>query len=246
MAYITDRKGLKTYCLQQLGEPLVQVNIDDTQMENRIDEAIEFYRQYHYDGIERVYLKHQLTQAEVNQKFIELPEVIYGVNAIFPFVGASSSGNIFDLQYQLRLHDLYDLTSTSVVYYTNVMSYLDLLDMILNGNKQIRFNRLSGKLYFDEDLRNHIDAGRFIIVDAYRVLDPETNTLMYNDLWFRKYVETLFKVQWGANLKKFSQLQLPGAVLLDGKGLYDEAMAEKKEQEQDMLTKGAPLDWFMG
>lgn len=246
MAYITDRKGLKTYCLQQLGEPLVQVNIDDTQMENRIDEAIEFYRQYHYDGIERVYLKHQLTQAEVNQKFIELPEVIYGVNAIFPFVGASSSGNIFDLQYQLRLHDLYDLTSTSVVYYTNVMSYLDLLDMILNGNKQIRFNRLSGKLYFDEDLRNHIDAGRFIVVDAYRVLDPETNTLMYNDLWFRKYVETLFKVQWGANLKKFSQLQLPGAVLLDGKALYDEAMTEKKEQEQDMLTKGAPLDWFMG
>lgn len=246
MARITNRQEFKTYCLQQLGEPLVQVNIDETQIENRVDQAIEYYRLYHYDGIERVYLKHQLTQLEVDQRFIELPEVIYGVSKVFPFVGASQSGNIFDLQYQLRLNDLYDLTATSVLYYVNVMSYLDMLDLLLNGHKQIRFNRLSGKLYLDEKLSQHIEAGKYIIVDCYRVMDPETNTLMYNDLWFRDYTTLLIKLQWAINLKKFSGLQLPGAVTLNGKEMYDEAMAEKKQMEDDMMTKGAPLDWFMG
>lgn len=246
MAYITNRDGLKKYCLQQLGEPLIKINIDDTQLENRIEQAQEYYRQYHYDGIERVYLKHQLTKEETNQRFIDLPELIYGVNKVFPFVGASQSSNIFDLQYQLRLHDLYDLTSTSVLYYVNVMSYLDLLDLLLNGHKQIRFNRLTGKLFLDERLSTHIEPGKFIIVDCYRVLDPETNTLMYNDLWFRDYTTVLFKLQWANNIKKFSNVQLPGGILLDGQKMYDEAMAEKKQMEDDMMTKGAPLDWLMG
>lgn len=51
---------------------------------------------------------------------------------------------------------------------------------------------------------------------------------------------------WGTNLKKFSGMLLPGGVQIDGQGLYDEAMGEIKDLEDELMNKSAPLNWFMG
>lgn len=247
MAYIQSRKDLVQYCLRALGKPLIEINVDEEQIKDRVEEAIEFYRTYHYDGIEKMYLKHQVTQDDIDNGYIVVPELIYGVTRIFSFVGSTNTTNIFDLQYQLRLNDLYDLTSTSVIYYATVMSHLQLLDTLLNGQKHLRFNRLSGgKLYLDFHIEDSVSVGDYIVVDCYRVLDPESDLLMYNDMFMRSYTTALIKRQWGSNLKKFGGIQLPGGIVLNGAELYEEAMGEIAALEEDLRSKSAPLEFFMG
>jgi len=164
------------------------------------------------------------------------------------YQGTSSSRSIFDLQYQLRLNDLYDLSSTSLIYYSTVMQHLATLDLLLNGKPIWRFNRLQNKLNIDVDWNNanKIDVGMYIVVEAYRALDPDQFKLVWNEPWLKRYTTALFKRQWGTNLAKFSGLQLPGGVTLDGKALYREAIEEIRALEDEIQNKAAPLDFFLG
>jgi hypothetical protein len=317
---VTSRQELKQYCLRDLGAPVLEINVDDDQLEDRLDEAIELWREYHYDGIEKVYLKQKVTAsvitlssgdaaafslsevvvggtsgayAEVtleygnlsaglsltvrnvvgtfvagetitgadssttavvasvtlgfyDNKYVELPDLVYGVTKVMSIGQASSSKNIFDLQYQLRLNDLYDLTSTSIIYYKTVMNHLALLDFELNGHTLFRFNRRQGRLFLDINWATDVSLGEYIIVECYRALDPDVFTKVYNEPWLKHYVSALFKRQWGTNLKKFSGLQLPGGVTLDGDKLYDEAVGEIKELEDQLQNRSAPLEFIMG
>lgn len=317
---VNSRESLKEYCLRALGDPVLEINVDDQQLEDRIDEAIEYWRLYHYDGIEKMYLKHQIrasemvlgtsiastfkseevvtgvtsgakakvatetsrissgnllliknvvgvftpgeavvgtvsgasttatsvTLREFDNRYIQINDWVYGITRVIPFTSASSSKNIFDLQYQLRLNDLYDLTSTSIVYYKTVMSHLAMLDLELNGMTLYRFNRLQNRLYLDINWETDVPLGDFIMVECYRALNPADFVKVYNEAWLKHYVTALFKRQWGINLKKFSGLQLPGGVTLDGNALYDEAMSEIKDLEDDLQRKSAPLEFFLG
>lgn len=244
---VTTRQGLIDYCLRQLGAPVVEINVDDQQVEDRIDEAIEYYRQYHYDGIEKVYLKHQITQQDITNTYIPVPDAIYGISRVFPVAsGTSTSKSIFDLQYQLRLNDLYDLTSTSVMYYTQVMGHLALLDLTLNGHPIYRFNRLTNKLHIEASWVDEMEVGNYILVECYRALDPADTPKFYNEMWLKHYATALIKKQWATNMKKFSGLQLPGGVTIDGQALYEEAIGEIKDLEEDLISKQGPLDWYMG
>jgi hypothetical protein len=244
---VTTRIGLIEYCLRALGEPVVEINIDEQQVEDRVDEAIEYFRQYHFDGIEKVYLKHNITQQNIDDKFILVPDLIYGITKVYPVAsGTSTSKSIFDLQYQLRLNDLYDLTSTSVMYYTQVMSHLALLDLTLNGHPLYRFNRLNNKLYIDTVWSEKMQVGNYLLVECYRAMDPADAPRMYGESWIKHYTTALIKKQWAVNLKKFSGMQLPGGVSIDGPALYAEAVQEIKDLEDEMMNKSAPLEWFMG
>ena len=246
MATLT-RDALKEYCLRALGAPVVEINVDDDQLEDRLDEAIEYWRQYHSDGIEKIYLKYQMTSTDIGNTYIPLTDLIYGVTKVYPVTtGTGSSKNIFDLQYQLRLNDLYDLTSTSIIYYQTVMNHLALLDFTLNGHTLYRFNRLQNRLYLDINWATDIKAGEYILVECYRAMDPATFPRVYNESWLKHYVTALFKKQWGTNLKKFQGLQLPGGVTIDGDKLYDEGKEEVESLEQELITKAAPLEFFMG
>jgi hypothetical protein len=241
------REALKEYCLRNLGAPVVEINVDDDQLEDRIDEALEYWRLYHSEGIEKIYLKYQITAEDVTNKYIPVNDLIYGVTRVFPVTtGTGSSKNIFDLQYQLRLNDLYDLTSTSIIYFTTVMSHLALLDLTLNGHVLYRFNRLQNRLYLDINWASDIQVGEYVLVECYRAMDPDTFPRLYNEPWLKHYTTALFKKQWGTNLKKFQGLQLPGGVTIDGDKLYDEGKSEVEELEQELITKSAPLEFFMG
>lgn len=244
---VATRQQLIDYCLRALGEPVIETNLDEQQIEDRIDEAIEHYRVYHYDGIEKVYLKHLVTADNVTNGWIPIPDYIYGVTRVFPVAsGTGTSKSMFNLQYQLRLNDLYDLTSVSVIYYQQVMNHLSLLDYTLNGNPLYRFNRRTGKLYIDDSWTDNIPAGTTILVECYRALDPVTYTSVYGDAWLKHYSTALLKKQWATNIKKFSGLQLPGGVTIDGDKLYAEATQEMKELEDTIERKSAPLEFFLG
>lgn len=242
---VASREQLKQHALRGLGAPVVQINVANEQLEDKLDEAIQYFHLYHYDGIERMYLKHQITQTDIDNQYITLPDYIYGVKRVIPFRQGSSSQNLFDVQYQLRLNDLYEITNTSMVYYSMVMQHMTLLDEMLNGQPQFEFNRLGGKLYLEVN-KTKLILGEYMIVECYRAIDPVENTKMYNDPWLKQYVEALFKKMWSTNLKKYQGMQLPGGVTVDGQSMYLEAVQEVKDLEDELRDKSAPLGFIMG
>jgi len=242
-----SREQLKDFCLRQLGFPVIDINVDDDQVEDCISLALQYFQDFHFDGVERWYLKHQITAEDKANGYITITENIIGVNRIFPVSSSNATVNMFDLRYQLRLHELYDFTSTSFVPYVLTMQHLRTLDMLFSGETPIRYNRHSNKLYIDWDWENDIDVGEYIVVESYIIIDPDTYTDVYNDRMLKKLATSYIKKQWGNNLKKFNGMQLPGGITLSGQQMYEEAMTEIKEIEDTIrLTFEAPPEFLMG
>lgn len=248
MAIVTNRQQLKEYAMRALGAPLVDIDITDEQADDRIDEAIDFFREYYFDGVQKMLMKHQITQQNIDDNFITIPDHVWGITRVFPLANTTAvEPNIFDLQYQLRMNDLRDLTSTSLIYYSQVMSHLSLIDFLLTKGKAIRFNRNTDKLHIDTNWENTFVADSWIIIEGYSALDPNESPKFWNNRVFKEYVTALFKKQWAAPLKKFANITLPGGLTLTGQELYDEAVGEIKEIEDDIINNtAAPLEWFMG
>lgn len=247
MAKLTSREELKQYSLRRLGEPVIQVNADDTQLEDRIDDAFQFYREYHFDAIEKVYLKHQITANNISQGYVEVSDAVVGVNAVLPFTNKTSGNALFSIQYQILINDLYSLMSTDIIYYTEVKRHIELLQQVLAGIKPVRFNRHANRIYIDMDWSVELDVGDFIVFEAYRILDPETYNDVYDDMFLKRYTTALFKRQWGENLKKFGGISLPGGTTLNGEAIYNEAITEIAQIEQEMQGRfELPVDFFTG
>ena len=271
MATPNTKASLKEHCLRSLGKPVIDINVDDDQVDDRIDDALQYFAQYHYDGIERVYLKHKITQAEIDRAatngsttatdtvdnsitatwldgkgFIPVPDSVLSVVKVFDFTDKNTV-NMFDVRYQLRLNDLYDFSSESVIHYEMTMRHLDFLDHILVGEKPIRFNQHQNRLYIDMDWSQDVNVDDFIIIECYRKLDPNTYTDIYNDIYLKRYTTALIKRQWGANLIKYDGVQLPGGATLNGRQLFDDAQNELKEiQDEVQLRFELPIDFMVG
>jgi len=257
MANPATRETLKQYALRALGKPVIEINVDDDQLEDRLDEALQYYAQYHYDGIRRTYLKYQYTESDKTRltgnsdesvtknsvttswkegnNFLVVPESVISVINIFPFSNKSNM-NLFDVRYQLRLNDLYDFSSTSIINYDIVLRHLDFLDHILVGEKPLRFNQHDNRLYIDMDWTNDLAVGEFLVIEAYRKLDPEQFTDVYNDIYLKRYVTALFKKQWGANLSKFDGVAMIGGVTLNGRQIYSEALQDIEKLEVEIRS----------
>mgnify|MGYP001362975842 FL=1 len=271
MAIPTTKSTFKEYCLRNLGKGVIDINVSDDQADDRIDEALQYFAQYHYDGIEKVYLKHQITQADKDRAasndtttatdsidssitasftegkgFIPMPSAVVSVIQIFPFDDVATN-NMFDIRYQLRLNDLYDFSSTSVMHYQMTMEHLDFLSHILVGEKPIRFNQHQNRLYIDMDFENDIDVGEFIIIECYRKIDPASYTDIFDDIYLKRYATALIKRQWGANLSKFSGVAMLGGVTMNGETIYSQAQEElEKLEEQIQLSFETPIDYMVG
>jgi len=268
MAEPATREQLKQYALRNLGKPVIEINVDDAQLEDRLDEALQYFSQYHYDGVERVYLKYKYTEADkaritsntassatkngVTTNFLEgnnyiiVPDSVLAVNRIFN-LSDKHNMNMFDVRYQLRLNDLYDFSSTSIIHYDMVLRHLDFLDHILVGEKPVRFNQHNNRLYVDMDWSEDLSVDEFIVIECYRKLDPETMTDVYNDIYLKRYVTALFKKQWGANLSKFNGVAMIGGVTLNGQQIYSEALQDVEKLETDIRgTYETPVTYMIG
>ena len=174
---IYTREQFKTYCLRRLGFPVIEINVDDDQVEDRINDALQFWRDYHYDGTEKLFMKHQITQEDINRQWIYCPDAVQFVTGIFPFDQSNASINMFDLRYQLRLHDLYDFTSVSYVSYEITMQHLRTLNLLFSGTPQFRFNRRLNRVMLDIDWTRDVRPGDYVVVECYRTLNPDTINL---------------------------------------------------------------------
>lgn len=227
-----NKEELKDFCLRQLGYPVVQINVDDVQVEDAVELAFEYWNEFHFNGTERTYLKHQMTEEDIENKYITVPDSFVGATRIFPVGGTNQSMSFFDLRYQLRLNDLWDLSSTSYTNYSITMQHMATLDLLFSGQQPIRFNKLTNKLYVDWDWQNDIEPDQWIVVEGYIITDPVAYTRVWNDRMLKKLATAYVKKQWGNNMKKFGGMQLPGGVTMNGQQIFDEATAEIAQIEQ--------------
>jgi hypothetical protein len=319
MSSPSSRQNLIDYCLRSLGHPVLEINVDDDQLEDRVDEAIQFYRDFHYDAVEAVYLKEQITASTLqivgvnaanfsigekitgassgattfvhaafaankvytkntaetftpgetitgassgtsavvssmtlgnfDNKYVTLNDSVLSVVRTLPLSSRSNSISFFDAKYQLLLNNIQSLTNTDIQYFTMLKMHINLINDLMTGQKPVRFNRHMNRLHIDLTWGDGGDLaiGDYIIIEAYRMLDPDTFTDVYNDGYLKRYTTALIKRQWGVNLKKFEGVQLPGGVTLNGQKIFDEAMEEIKElREEVKSTYELPVDFFTG
>ena len=321
---LSTRQELIDYCLRRLGFPVIEINVDEDQVNDRIDDAIQLWQEYHFDGVERTYVQHQITGSTLNlssavagnfinndvvtgqtsgatakvkfdgngssltiedtqgtfqasetiigslsggsatldattpyvagdmdNKYIPIGNGITGIIRLFNFGGAATAntrdGNLFDLQYQFRQNDLYNLMGADMIYYSMVQSHLQTLEELLISDRQIRWNRKTDRLYIDTDWDKTFNPGDYVVAEAYAILDPEEYTEVYDDMWLKKYATALIKRQWGENMKKFGGIQMPGGVTLNGDKIFEEAITEINAIEDEMQSRyELPPSFYVG
>ena len=263
MASPNSRADLITYCKRQLGEPVLQVNIDDEQVNNVIDDTIQFFQENCYNGMERAYLFHEITADDKTRfaasvttssgttdwkettNYIPVPDHVVGITRVFGLVSNSIRSNLFGVEYQLFLNDLYAFGSLDILNYYMNKQYLETLDMVLNNGsfQQFRYTMRRDRLYMDLD-KDFLKEGSNILIECHRLIDPTDATEMYNDMFVKKYATALMKKQWGQNLIKYNNVQLPGGISLNGREIYTDALAEIEKIESEVLSKYAipPMD----
>jgi hypothetical protein len=236
MATPTTREAFKQYCLRRLGKPVIEINVDDDQVEDRIDDALRYYWDYHFDGTEKTYYKHQITQDTIDDGYITIPDNIIGAINVFDFGGTPISGSdLFNIRYQIALNDMYNLTNVNLIGYYLSMQHLALIQELLVGKFPIRYNRHTNKLHLDVT-KSKLEIGHWLIVEAYEIINPDTYMDVWKDQWLMRYATALIKRQWGSNLTKFSNMVLPGGVTYNGEKILDDAVMEIKQLEDEMIN----------
>jgi hypothetical protein len=271
MAKPASRQQLIDYCLRRLGAPVLEINVDDDQIDDLVDDALQYFQERHFDGVERMYLKYKLTQEDLDRgrakntngvgivtttatstnisgygnvtsnfyetsNFIQVPDSVIGIEKVFKFDTSSISGGMFSIKYQLFLNDLYYFNSVELLQYAMVKSYLEDIDFLLTTDKQIRYNKRQDRLYLDIDWgAQSLDT--YLVIDCYRILDPDSYTNVYNDSFIKKYLTALIKRQWGQNLIKFRGVKLPGGIELNGREIYEDAERELESIKQTMALE---------
>ena len=258
MAYpdssITTRVLLQDYCLRRLGHPVIEINVDDEQLSDRIDDALEFFAEYHFDGVEKVFLKHTITQTDIDNEYIAMSDPadpvggpVIGIRRVLPVPNFNAfQTGFFNEEFQLRLQDLNTFTGSSLINWSMSLSNFSMVDYLFTVSATTLFNRKQNKLFLETDWDDKFEVGDILIIECYRMLDPTQYVEVYNDIFLKKYCTALIKRQWGENLKKFEGVQLPGGVTLNGKTIYDEAIDEINKIEEEMNLKWElPPDGFL-
>ena len=247
MAKPNSRSTLQDYCLRNLGAPVIEINVDEYQLEDRTDDALQFYQEYHSDGVIREYLKHELTSTDITNNYITVADSVTNVVRMLK-ITATSGSSLFDMGYHMRVNDIFMLQGlgTQMQEYTQSQQKLSLIDHRLNSEEHIRFSRHMNRVHMDEGFGD-LGAGDFIVLEVFSIINPATYVDVFNDLYLKKYLTALIKRQWGANLMKFQDFQLPGGITMNGRKIYKDAIEEIQGLEEECrLIRAMPDNFLMG
>ena len=310
----TNREEFKRYILTELGAPVLNINIDEEQLENQVDKALDFFSEWHGDGTEKTYLKQRVTATvltvldttgfivssvattstgkivrihsipsstqleiitdgavppvagetlldpssavtttivavvigNIDNGWLPVNQNVVGITKVYPITAAVYGPNIFDIRYQLRMNDLYDLYSSEMTYYVTVMQHLALIDNLLLVDKQFRYNKLTDRLYVDMDWKHAILPGEYIVADAYVVTDPALYTKVWNDRMLKKLATAYTKRIWGINMKRYQGVVIVGGLTMNGQQMFEEAEDEIEKIETQIQDQYCvPPTFFM-
>lgn len=235
MAQPTTRAEFKEWCLRKLGKPVIEINVDQDQVDDRVDEALSYYWDYHFDGTEKMYMKHQMTQTDLDNGYVTVPENVIGIVNLFPIAGNLTGSGMFSAQYQFVLNHLHDFVNYDLINYYMSFQHLAFMQELLTGRQPIRYNRHMDKLYIDMN-KDKVNVGDYIIYECYQIVDPEIYTDVWKDRWLQNYATAKIQEAWGRNLTKFIGMQLPGGVQFNGEKILDDAVTEIRRLEDEMIT----------
>ena len=269
MAQPASRTDLINYCKRQLGAPVLEINVADEQIDDLVDDALQYFQERHFDGVTQTFLKYKITQEDIdrgrarggsnnaagittstatsdidgasvtfsfeeNSNYLQVPPEIIGITKVFKFDGSNTvTNNMFSVKYQLFLNDIYYWGSTEILTYAMTKRYLEDIDFALSTDKFIRFNQRQDRLYLDFDWGS-ATKDDYLIIDCYRLLDPNSYSRVWNDSFLKRYVTALVKRQWGQNLMKFQGVKLPGGIELNGRQIYDDAQKDLEVIREQM------------
>jgi hypothetical protein len=241
MTLPANREQFKYYCLRKLGFPVIEINVSNEQIEDRIDEALNLWTYYHCEGTEKTYYKYKVTSQDITNEYITLPPNIIGAVDLFPVGQSLNTNNLFNIRYQIALNDLYTLTSVSMVPYYMAFQHIQFLEQMLVGQQPLRYNRYTNKLHVDMDW-SIVNPDDYLIVTAYQVIDPIVYTGMWSDIWLLSYGTALIKLQWGEILSKFKDMPMAGGVKFNGQQIKNEALAEIKDLKYELINSWGLLE----
>ena len=230
---------------------MLDINVTIQQLEDKVDDALQLYQEFHDDATLRTFFKYQVTSADVTNGYIPISSDIIYVSKLFPVSNIYwGSGGMFDVKYQLMLNDLAWLHtwSNGIQYYYQTKQYLEFLDFNLTGQPQVTFSRHQDRLYIHGEWWNgDIKENDYLVAEVLQIIDPETHNSVYNDMFVKDYTTALIKQQWGQNMSKFEGVQLPGGVTISGRQLLEDANAEITELRERMrLEQELPVDFIIG
>jgi hypothetical protein len=267
MAAPTSRDELIDYSLRNLGSPVIEINVDRQQCEDRLDEALEMFSERHFDGSERAYFRHQITQTDKDNMYISTDNLgpvngatgdgptgkdILSVVKLFQF-GNFANINMFDVRYQMALSDYFGInrglggnSSMGLSRYDSTKRHINMIQDFFQPEKMIRFNKVSNKIHLDANSTD-IVVDKYLAIEAYVKVPSITFSQIFDDVWLKKYTTALIKRQWGQNMSKFDGVQLPGGVSLRGGEIYSEANEEIQRLEEELKTTyELPIDFNVG
>ena len=262
MAKPNSRATLSDYCLRQLGAPILEINVADEQIDDLMDDSLQYFYERHFDGVEKVLLKYKLTEEdkkrgrarggdnnlgitsttttsgvfEENSSYITVPDSVLGIERVMQFDSSGLSNGMFNLKYQLFLNDIaFNLGYDGLLNYSMTKTYLEDINFLLTTSTQIRYNKRNNRLYMDIDWAS-TTVDHWVLIECYRIMDPSNYSGVYNDSFLKRYLTSKIKKQWGQNLIKFQGVKLPGGIELNGRQIYEDADLEIREIEEKMLS----------
>lgn len=251
---INSREQLKEYCLRSLGSPVILINVSDDQVEDRIDDALDLFWEYHADGSERTFISYQLTEIDVANKYVTLPEgVLSVISVLTPNANGGFGGGLglagVNLQLQMYTTDMMNprrLLSGGLSNWYVTSSYMELMADTFSTPPRFEFNKHSNRLSIHDGWEGST-AGAWIMVEVDIVNDPAKYGEVFNNRWLKRYATALIKRQWGQNLIKFAGAQLPGGMTVNAEQIHQDAQAEVQALEEQLYNnEQAPVDFFMG
>ena len=233
MAIPTNREDFIDFCLRRLGAPVIEINVDHDQVEDKVDDALQLFNEYHDDGLVRVYESHQVSATDITNGYITLGSDVAWVTRVFPVSSVTSaSGSMFDIKYQMMLNSNSFMSNLGdLAYYEQFRQYMSIIDDKLNGQILADFQREQNRLYIHGSFTDQdFSENEYLAIECFKAVDVGAHTSIWNNRWLKDYTTALIKQQWGNNLMKYDGVQLPGGVMFNGRQYYDDA-----SEELDML-----------
>lgn len=245
---ITTKDDFMHYVLRKLGAPVIQINLDKSQVEDAVDDALQKFWEFHRDGSQETAYLYQVKDEDLVNGYIKIPGNIDDVVELIPGPPIESIGSWATPQWQMAQAMLVPkaaLVSIRLVDYVSMQQRLSDISSVLNQKRTFTYKKFQRRLYPQFNML----VGEVLAFKCYENIDPsdEESQEAWNDIWLKAYATALVKRRWAEVLKKARGIRLPGGVELDGDSMFSEAETEIERLEED-LHKGQqyPIDFFMG
>lgn len=232
---ISTRDEFAEYCLRRLGKGAININVTKEQVQDRINDAIQWMQEYHHNYERKVFLSHQITDEDVSNNYLLLPKNIVSVSRVF----GNSVFNYLNQYNQQYLLDLSDAARIDITSYYMAVSSIALIENVVTNQPSYSYQKYdNNKLSFNAKiLGTQFVTGEFVAIEAYAKLGPDDLPQMWDDHDLKDLTTAFLKKQWGDNLSKFGDVALPGGITLDGPRILQEAEAEIEKLETDFKMR---------